>query len=73
MQVVMTVHTLTEHTFYGVEVEIPDSVVAKGEKAVTRWMNRNISVVDAASMRAINHESNQVRKVEGYEVKSDQR
>ena len=36
---------------YGVELDIPDDVKAKGPDAILKWCNKNISYVDAQTMK----------------------
>lgn len=64
-KIVRDVHTLTEMTFFALEIEVPDAIIAIGEKAITHWMNENIRAVDAAKYR--HHSSNNVRVVESID------
>lgn len=48
MRLKLTVHVVTTATFYGVEVDIPDDVVTRGEEAINEWVKGNKSAIDYA-------------------------
>jgi len=61
VKITRDVYTMTEITFYSMEIDVPDEVASKGESAIARWMNRNIGIVDGAKYS--HHESGKIRQV----------
>jgi hypothetical protein len=44
----VTIHTVTEVTFHGLELDIPEDVKASGQEAMVKWANDNIWTVNGA-------------------------
>lgn len=62
----LTVYTVTEVTFHGMDISIPKEVEKEGEKAIVEWMNKNITKVDFAPTKST--ETNMILKVTGIEI-----
>lgn len=53
---------------FGVELDLPDDVKAKGKEAIVKWCNANISVVDAATFKAHQETSYLKEVIEVYNI-----
>lgn len=63
MKVTFEATTITEVTFYGMEVDVPEEVVKQGKFAVVCWANQNIEDINRAVTKVT--ESGSVHKVTG--------
>jgi hypothetical protein len=62
----VTIHTVTEVTFHGLELPIPEDVKAKGETAIVEWANANLGTVNVAGGSWT--ETQRILKVEGVQL-----
>ncbi|MEU8317108.1 hypothetical protein AB0C33_01955 [Nonomuraea sp. NPDC048881] len=46
-----------------VELDIPDAVIAKGDEAMLKWANKNITYLDQQTFKARSYETTVLREV----------